>query len=354
MNRSRVQTQAKHFDLGISFALHFNYCYRLVCMRIAPLISFPSSYRLIYMNTGHVIRYACPQLALWIADMSSIPANSVTCSICLEHWVEPTECLPCRHIFCKKCISRVERCPLCRSHIREMMSANRFLLEAVEGVVGHDGVEQRVRNAEERAEEAEKILAEIAGPFLETDNETCWEAKARENAEKVIGGLRSQLGCLRAKKRGMEAAISKLEASKRNCARGPDVNHFLQCLSGATLLPQLISTFAPTSTSRAAMGVAARAALGMVTRGPLGAVAGTALGAVAAAAFAGESSGRQGNDEIDEEIRVKTADLRILEREIENIEANLRLEEEKENRRQYFVGLIRSMGQNSERGMGQS
>lgn len=67
---------------------------------------------------------------------SSVPAQFVgegfseelTCAVCLDAWNEPTEALPCGHIFCKSCMRSMKLCAVCRKNISSTKSPNRALI----------------------------------------------------------------------------------------------------------------------------------------------------------------------------------------------------------------------------------
>ena len=44
--------------------------------------------------------------------------KEVECAICLDVWTDPIQLIPCGHVYCKKCVSKLDKCPQCRTDIR--------------------------------------------------------------------------------------------------------------------------------------------------------------------------------------------------------------------------------------------
>ena len=42
---------------------------------------------------------------------------NLQCAICLDAWCNPTELVPCEHIFCTACVYNLAACPLCRARV---------------------------------------------------------------------------------------------------------------------------------------------------------------------------------------------------------------------------------------------
>jgi hypothetical protein len=60
--------------------------------------------------------------------------HELTCAVCLDPWTDPVELRPCTHIFCKKCLWRQKKCPVCRSAITSQQKPHRIMLNMVEGL----------------------------------------------------------------------------------------------------------------------------------------------------------------------------------------------------------------------------
>ena len=76
--------------------------------------------------------------------------NSVTCSICSDIFIEPTMCMGCQNVFCKKCIEnwskKSDKCPnRCNNTsyhkslaIIELLSKLKFICKKCDGLINYD------------------------------------------------------------------------------------------------------------------------------------------------------------------------------------------------------------------------
>lgn len=68
-------------------------------------------------------------------DFVAIPkGTSVECPVCMGVFIDPyrTEC--CSNYLCFRCISRLDRCPLCRSKAKYTYSLNTILQDRIHGL----------------------------------------------------------------------------------------------------------------------------------------------------------------------------------------------------------------------------
>ena len=55
-------------------------------------------------------------------------SKDLECAICLEPWKDPVELQPCKHVFCRECVQRLDKCPDCRQGINSLAPPNRILV----------------------------------------------------------------------------------------------------------------------------------------------------------------------------------------------------------------------------------
>ena len=60
--------------------------------------------------------------------------EDLICPICLDLYWDPVELIPCKHIFCDTCItrlnhSRISNCPICRGKIEDTMPIDNTIRE---------------------------------------------------------------------------------------------------------------------------------------------------------------------------------------------------------------------------------
>src|SRR3989338_8480637 len=59
------------------------------------------------------------------------------CNICLEPWMEPSELVPCGHVFCSRCVKKLKnmKCPTCRTGFKSTQPPNRILVNQAKAVI---------------------------------------------------------------------------------------------------------------------------------------------------------------------------------------------------------------------------
>ncbi|ORC87873.1 EF hand [Trypanosoma theileri] len=62
--------------------------------------------------------------------------NYGECGICLCQWKDALELIPCRHIYCKKCVETLHECPECCTAIERTRAPNAALLELQKCIKG--------------------------------------------------------------------------------------------------------------------------------------------------------------------------------------------------------------------------
>ena len=76
--------------------------------------------------------------------------NSLTCSICSEIFIEPTMCMNCQNVYCKKCIeSWLQKSSTCPNRCQstkfdkslstiEMLSKLKFICDKCDSIISYD------------------------------------------------------------------------------------------------------------------------------------------------------------------------------------------------------------------------
>lgn len=62
--------------------------------------------------------------------------SEMTCSICLNVWMDPVEIKPCCHTYCTTCLGSLKECPDCRNPIKEKGKPNRIISNLLHVLVG--------------------------------------------------------------------------------------------------------------------------------------------------------------------------------------------------------------------------
>jgi len=77
--------------------------------------------------------------------------QEMECGVCRHVWLDPTELLPCKHIFCTACLERTGSCPVCRASVVGRSAPHRIMVNtAAELQVRCDRCNATMPNKERR------------------------------------------------------------------------------------------------------------------------------------------------------------------------------------------------------------
>ncbi len=95
--------------------------------------------------------------------------SSLTCSICTEIIIEPTMCMNCQNVYCKKCIDdwskKSAKCPnRCQNtsynksvSISEMLSKLKFICKKCDNILNYDDMKKHKNNCKKKKTPGENL-----------------------------------------------------------------------------------------------------------------------------------------------------------------------------------------------------
>jgi len=130
-------------------------------------------------------------------DSGSFKIGPLSCVICRALLFDSSRCLPCRHIYCRACISRFKDCPLCGADVDEIVPDPEMQTLVDQFIEGHARIKGTPLNANSaegetgESEDQSNVVYEDAssarGSFLVQQAMRAFQAQNLESAKARLG-----------------------------------------------------------------------------------------------------------------------------------------------------------------------